>query len=113
MIFFPFLEPKKPKYGKSLQPSRDDDEMQVQAAGFISKLSNVQVVEDMVISVDPKTHEGIHPEMMTQGIVPQQELRTLNCQPSSDDTNKIHPSTIPQSQLDGSNYFRKYEFLQG
>jgi hypothetical protein len=42
-------------------------------------------------------------------VKPQQELRTLNCQPSSDDTNKIHPSTIPQSQLDGSNYFRKYE----
>ena len=37
----------------------------------------------MVISIDPETYDGIHPEMTTQGIVPQQELTTLNCQPSS------------------------------
>jgi hypothetical protein len=47
--------------------------------------------EDMVISNDPKTFEDIHPKT-TQGIVPQQELKTLNCQPSSVDTGEIHSS---------------------
>jgi hypothetical protein len=67
-------------YGKSLQPSREE--------------------EDRVIGNDPDTFEDLHPKM-TQGIVPQQELKTLNCQPSSVDTNEMHSSSIPNRFLQG------------
>jgi hypothetical protein len=52
----------------------------------------------MVIDNDPETFEDILPKT-TQGIVPQQELKTLNCQPSSVDTNEMHSNSIPNRFL--------------
>ena len=110
---------EKSKKSKGCVPVSPDNDMENALRGQKEKQFHVQVVpeekpEEMVITIsdDPDTFCVIRPEMTRTQVKPQQELRTLNCQPSSDDTNKIHPSTIPQSQLDGSNYFRKYEFLQ-
>lgn len=109
---------QKSKKYKGCVPVSSDNALR----GQKEKPFHVQVVpeekpEDMTITIsdDPEPFVVIRPEMtVTQGIVqPKQELRTLNCQPSSVDTNEVHPSTIPRSQLDGNNYFRKYEFLQG
>ena len=112
---------QKFKMSRGCIPVSPDNDMENALGGQKEKQFHVQVVpeekpEEMTITIsdDPDTFCVIRPEMTTQGIVhPQQELRTLNCQPSNVDTNEIHPSTIPRSQLDGNNYFRKYEFLQG
>lgn len=102
---------------KGCVPVLPDNDMENALGGKKEKQFHVQVVpeekpEEMTITIsdDPEPFVVIRPEM-TQGT--KQELRTLNCQPSSGDTNEIHPSSIPRSQLDGNNYFRKYEFLQG
>jgi len=111
---------QKSKKSKGCVPVSPDNDMENALGGQKEKQFHVQVVpeekpEEMVITIsdDPDTFCVIRPEMTRTQVKPQQELRALNCQPSSDDLNKIHPSTIPQSQLDGNNYFRKYEFLQG
>lgn len=113
---------EKSQKSKGCVPVSPDNDMENALGGQKEKPFHVQVVpeekpEDMTITIsdDPEPFVVIRPEMTaTQGIVqPKQELRTLSCQPSSVDTNEVHPSTIPRSQLDGNNYFRKYEFLQG
>ena len=109
---------EKSQKSKGCKPVSPDNDMENALGGQKEKPFHVQVVpEEMIITIsdDPEPFVVIRPEMTTtQGIVqPQQKLRTLNCQPSRVDTNEIHPSTIPRSQLDGNNYFRKYEFLQG
>ena len=111
---------EKSRKSKGCVPVSPDNDIENALGDQKEKQFRVQVVpeekpEEMVITIsdDPDTFCVIRPEMTTTQVKPQQGLRALNCQPSSDDTNKIHPSTIPQSQLDGNNYFRKYEFLQG
>ena len=111
---------QKSKKSKGCVPVSPDNDIENALGGQKEKQFHVQVVpeekpEEMTITIsdDPDTF-CVNDPVIRPGIVqPQQELRTLNCQPSSVDTNEIHPSTIPRSQLNGSNYFRKYEFLQG
>ena len=111
---------EKSQKSKGCVPVSPDNDIENALGGQKEKQFHVQVVpkekpEEMTITIsdDPDTF-CVNDTVIRPGIVqPQQELRTLNCQPSSVDTNEIHPSTIPRSQLNGSNYFRKYEFLQG
>lgn len=72
--------------------------------------------EDMTITIsDDNSFHDIRPESKPSigNVQPQPQLRTLSCQPSSADTNDIHPTRMAIEQLNLSNYFRKHEFMKG
>ena len=72
--------------------------------------------EDMTITIsDDNSFHDIRPESKPSigNVQPQPQLRTLSCQPSSADTNDIHPTRMAIEQLNVSNYFRKHEFMKG
>ncbi|XP_071158417.1 uncharacterized protein [Mytilus edulis] len=70
--------------------------------------------EDMTITIsDDNSFHDIRPESKPSIGNVQPQLRTLSCQPSSADTNDIHPTRMAIEQLNLSNYFRKHEFMKG